>query len=267
MKLHFISGLPRSGSTLLAALLDQNPRFHVGVSSPAAAVFQAVERATGKNVETSAELDPEDRDNMLRGVVEGRYKRTRAKDRVIFEGARWWCARLPVLHRLYPRAKVIACVREIGWILDSFERLHRKNGMAPSHIYAWQNEGTVYSRVAALADPSGVVGFSINAVREAVASEEAEEMLMLLDYEFLCKQPEAALRVVYGHIGEPYFAGHDFDRIAFDVKRLDAQMGTPGMHDVAPQVAWTPRTTILPKDLFDQMNGPNFWRPNVPAVP
>ncbi|MBU0835751.1 MAG: sulfotransferase, partial [Gammaproteobacteria bacterium] len=27
---HFISGLPRSGSTLLAALLRQNPRFHAG---------------------------------------------------------------------------------------------------------------------------------------------------------------------------------------------------------------------------------------------
>ena len=27
MRLHFISGLPRSGSTLLAGLLRQNPRF------------------------------------------------------------------------------------------------------------------------------------------------------------------------------------------------------------------------------------------------
>jgi sulfotransferase len=28
--LHFISGLPRSGSTLLAALLRQNPFLHAG---------------------------------------------------------------------------------------------------------------------------------------------------------------------------------------------------------------------------------------------
>ncbi|MBD9680249.1 sulfotransferase, partial [Pseudomonas sp. PDM18] len=31
---HFISGLPRSGSTLLSAILLQNPRFHAGMSSP-----------------------------------------------------------------------------------------------------------------------------------------------------------------------------------------------------------------------------------------
>ncbi|WP_333154680.1 sulfotransferase [Microcoleus sp. B9-D4] len=30
----FISGLPRSGSTLLAALLRQNPRFHSAMTSP-----------------------------------------------------------------------------------------------------------------------------------------------------------------------------------------------------------------------------------------
>ena len=35
-RFHFISGLPRSGSTLLAALLRQNPRFHAGMSGPVA---------------------------------------------------------------------------------------------------------------------------------------------------------------------------------------------------------------------------------------
>ncbi|WP_445305906.1 sulfotransferase [Microcoleus sp. T3_A4] len=34
MKAYFISGLPRSGSTLLAALLRQNPRFYSAMTSP-----------------------------------------------------------------------------------------------------------------------------------------------------------------------------------------------------------------------------------------
>src|SRR3569832_2806671 len=38
-KYHFISGLPRSGSTLLAALLLQNPRFHAGMTSPVGTLF------------------------------------------------------------------------------------------------------------------------------------------------------------------------------------------------------------------------------------
>jgi Sulfotransferase family len=39
--MHFISGLPRSGSTLLAALLRQNPRFEAGMSGPLAGLFGA----------------------------------------------------------------------------------------------------------------------------------------------------------------------------------------------------------------------------------
>ena len=39
--IHFISGLPRAGSTLLAALLRQNPRFHAGMTSPVGAIFNA----------------------------------------------------------------------------------------------------------------------------------------------------------------------------------------------------------------------------------
>jgi sulfotransferase len=34
--------LPRSGSTLLSAILSQNSRFHAGVSSPLAAFFSSL---------------------------------------------------------------------------------------------------------------------------------------------------------------------------------------------------------------------------------
>lgn len=34
MRLHFISGLPRSGSTLLAGLLRQNPNFAAAMTGP-----------------------------------------------------------------------------------------------------------------------------------------------------------------------------------------------------------------------------------------
>jgi hypothetical protein len=36
---HFISGLPRSGPTLLAGWLRQNPRFHAGMSGPVGGLF------------------------------------------------------------------------------------------------------------------------------------------------------------------------------------------------------------------------------------
>ena len=43
--IHFISGLPRSGSTLLAGILRQNPRFHAAMTSPVGAMYMALEGA------------------------------------------------------------------------------------------------------------------------------------------------------------------------------------------------------------------------------
>jgi len=39
---HFISGLPRAGSTLFSAILRQDPRIHAGMSSPVAVLFDGV---------------------------------------------------------------------------------------------------------------------------------------------------------------------------------------------------------------------------------
>jgi hypothetical protein len=42
--IHFISGLPRSGSTLLSALLRQNRRFHASMTSPVGSLVMTLER-------------------------------------------------------------------------------------------------------------------------------------------------------------------------------------------------------------------------------
>jgi hypothetical protein len=54
--IHFISGLPRSGSTLLAAILRQNPRFHAAMTSPVGSLYTALEAAMSRRNETAVSL-------------------------------------------------------------------------------------------------------------------------------------------------------------------------------------------------------------------
>ena len=69
--IHFISGLPRAGSTLLAALLRQNPRFSAGMSSPVGSLFSAMLRETSQRGEAAVFIDDSLRQRMLRGLFEG----------------------------------------------------------------------------------------------------------------------------------------------------------------------------------------------------
>lgn len=70
---HFISGLPRSGSTLLAALLRQNPRFHAGMMSPVGGLFSALMRQMSQENEAAVFIDDDQRVRLLRACFEAYY--------------------------------------------------------------------------------------------------------------------------------------------------------------------------------------------------
>ncbi|MET3650679.1 sulfotransferase family protein [Dyella japonica] len=253
---HFISGLPRSGSTLLAALLKQNPRFHAGMTSPVGGIFLALLEAMSDRLETSLFLDNDARQRVLRGLVTNYFATSNA--RVIFDTNRLWCSKLPALHQLFPQAKLIACVRDTNWIIDSFERLVRRNPLQPSGIFNFTAGGTVYSRATGLASSDGLVGFAYDALREAFYGEQAQSML-LVQYDTLANNPKKALAAVYDFIGEPWFE-HDFENIVFDEgDACDERLGTPGLHTVGRKVRAAPRATILPQDLFQRFAGDSFW--------
>ncbi len=152
-----IAGLPRSGSTLLAAILRQNPRMHAGMSSPVGSLVAAMQRQLSGENEGAVFIDDHQREAMLRGVVDGFYHAAHPS-KVVVDTNRAWCTKLPLLHRLHPQARVIACVRHVPWIVDSFERLVRANPLSPSRMFDWDPGGSVYSRFEALCSGNGVVG-------------------------------------------------------------------------------------------------------------
>ena len=257
-KLHFISGLPRSGSTLLAGILRQNPRFHAAMTGPVGTLFGVMLNAMGAQNETALFLKEAQKRDLLRGLFDA-YYRPQAKKAVIFDTNRAWTARLPALLDLYPEAKLLCCVRDVAWVMDSLERLVRKNAFEPSRLFGSPEErATVFSRVEALAHRDRLVGFAWSALKEAYYGEHSKSLL-LIEYDILCQRPRDTLALVYQFLGEPWFA-HDFDQVEYAEPEFDAQLATPGLHTVKARVQSTPRRTVLPPDLFEKYAGLAFWR-------
>jgi sulfotransferase len=262
-RLHFISGLPRAGSTLLSALLRQNPTLRTGMTSPVGVMFQTLLRSLSPHNEGAVFIDDQHRDAVLRGLFRSYYEREHARGQVVLDTSRIWCAHMPALARLFPQARVIACVREVQWVMDSLERLIQRNALQPSGIFGFEPGGTVYSRTEGLGAGSGMVGHAYNALRQACYGEQTDRLL-LLRYETLTAAPARALAAIYEFLDLPPFA-HDPDRVTFeDGREFDARLGTPGLHDVGARVAAAPRRTILPPDLFARYESDSFWnRPEI----
>ncbi|SDU26137.1 sulfotransferase family protein [Pseudomonas mandelii] len=254
---HFISGLPRSGSTLLSAILLQNPRFHAGMTSPVGALFSGVLEQCSAGSEFGAVIDTDLRRRLLRGLFDSFYA-DKADKPVVFDTNRLWSSRLPAISDLFPQAKVIACVRNVAWVMDSIERLYRANPFENTKLFGDAIErNTVYSRCETLAQRNRLVGFAWAALKEAYYGEHAESLL-IVDYDLLTQAPDRVMRLVYDFVGEPWFE-HDFDHLAYDAPAFDQALGVSGLHKVKPRVELQSRRTILPPDLFKQYAELSFW--------
>ena len=255
--IHFISGLPRSGSTLLSALLRQNPRFVAGVTSPLARLCSNLLHSMSGADEFASFFTTERRRAILRSVF-GSYYADVPPECVIFDTNRTWSGQLPLLYELYPNARVICCVREVAWVIDSIERLVRQNALQPSKLFNYRAGGSIYSRVEMLMDSEkGIVGLAWSALREAWFSERANR-LILIRYESLAQSPREVMERLYKELGEQSF-DHDFDGLSYDEPAYDADLGLPGLHRVRPRVEFLERYTCLPPDIFAKYAEVNFW--------
>src|ERR1700751_4612849 len=129
------------------------------------------------------------------------------------------------------------------------ERLVRRHPVGVSKVFRFDTNTTVYSRVEALTDPRGMLGFSFQAVKDAFYGQYAPGHLLLLTYESLARNPSAAMRAVYQFIGEPWFE-HDFAHIPYNADEFAAGFGIPALHPVRRKVEPIERTPVLPREIF-----------------
>ncbi|MCH9046566.1 MAG: 1,4-dihydroxy-2-naphthoate octaprenyltransferase [SAR324 cluster bacterium] len=89
-------------------------------------------------------------------------------------------AKLWTLEQFFPDAKVICCVRNVAWIMDSFECAIRRNPLEVSRLFGDDSvRSTVYGRVEALGHRNHLVGSAWSALKEAYYGEHSEKLLLV----------------------------------------------------------------------------------------
>jgi sulfotransferase len=256
-RIHFISGLPRAGSTLLAAVLRQNPRFHAAMTSPVAWLTFTLRPEMSAPAQFASAFDDDRRRAMLRGLFDAYYAGIERE--VIFDTNRVWTGNLALLADLHPQARVICCVREVNWIIDSIERLVQANPLQTARIFPADDGKTVFSRVERLMHPEiGLIGAAWSNLRQAWFGEHADRLL-LVSYEGFVQDPRGAIDAIYRALGEPSFA-HDCNAVSYDAAEYDAELGMPGLHRVRPRIERATRAPIIPPEIFKKFASMAFWK-------
>jgi sulfotransferase len=223
------------------------------MSSPIAEMLSALLRTMSGANEFAFAVSDEQRSRVALSVFEAFYRHLEDKH-VVFDTSRAWCSLSHLVNRLIPNARILCCVRNPAWILDSIERQVQSNALEPSRMFRYDTMGTVYSRVDSM--QKNFLGGPLAGLQQAWFGE-CSNRLIAIRYESLTTQPCEVIRRLYEILEEkPY--SHNFERIEFEEPHFDKLLGLPGLHTVRPCVEAIARKTILPPDLFEKHNN-CFW--------
>ena len=258
-KYNFISGLPRSGSTLLSSILNQNPRFTAAISDPLHAFCHAITREVNSAVGMESTVPKEKQRDLMRGLFDTFYQHN---TEVCFNTNRAWSADTALLKDLYPDFKMIICLRDVEWIIDSFEQLNAKNPYSIKPLYHHQELQTVYQRsnmlMGMVPNFGGYVEGPLVCAKQAAFCDERDQ-ICFVEYDTLVNNPEDTMRQIYKFLGEPWF-NHDFNNVETSYDEFDKQAKIEGLHTIKRKVQQYPRRSILPGDLTAQLQQHSFWK-------
>jgi len=217
MQLHFLSGLPRSGSTLLTSLLYQNPAIHTeGLSGLCDLMWVAQQSLSSGSVDANHRRDHADQ--MIRQLPEMYYSNI-SRPVVIDKCRRWTTPPNVEMLRRYatPTPKIICSVRDLGEIVTSFGNLCERNGQ--------DFNGSLFEET---------MHGDIQVMEYAKAMNDPDTY-HFVEYDDLCAAPQEMLNGIYDFLELPRFA-HQFTDITNPNQEDDSVYGLAGMHDVRPTI-------------------------------
>lgn len=257
---YFMAGLPRSGSTLLSSILNQNPRFYSGPSSPVLGAMFAVEQNFMGNELYHGYPKPDQVREIIGSIPHHFY--SDVQNPVVFDKNRAWTARVPYIEGyIGQQAKILVPVRRIDEILTSiltmihrnpFEEGQQRVNFVDEQLIKTDIPINDLNRCMYLLNDGGIVYESLNAIMMGF-QQNVRDKMHFVDYNDLVDNPEKIMEDIYDFLGEEFYE-HDFESLS-NIHREDDLItyGLSDMHQVRSKVKKTssPPASILPEEIID----------------
>lgn len=220
-----LSGLPRSGSTLLSSILSQNPEIHAEGNSAVCQLMWdmqvSCEEMAGEQLLANNRLSTQN--SLISAIPAIYYKDIKATH--IIDKCRSWTLppNMDMLRRyITNKPKVIVLIRPIDEIIKSFVFLRKNNGWA----------GDLESDL--LVEDSEPIMRSLKGIEYAKQSKSDE--FIFIEYDDLVTQTDEVIKSIYEFCNfEPF--NHYYNNIKNIHPENDIIYGLDGMHDIRSTIS------------------------------
>ena len=223
-------GMPRSGNTLFASLMNQNPEVVVTANSITLEIMKDLYLLKETDVFQNYP-DHKSLNNILDTVYDVYYKDW--PQRVIIDRGPVMMTGNPGNFELmkihYKRPfKCIVLVRDLMEVLASYMKLYTENPNSFINKYGCKNDE---EKLLKIMNKDGAVAKEIEGIKNAY---NYPDICHFIKYDDLCQSPEEEIKKVYKFLGEPYFNHRflDLDQININGLSYDDTVVGEGMHTV-----------------------------------
>ena len=220
-----LSGLPRSGSTLLSSILSQNPNIHAEGNSAVCQMMWDLDQSCDINCKEQLEATNRRQTqlNVISAIPHIYYKDVIKP--IIIDKCRSWTlpANLFLIQKyITENIKIIVLERPIIEIVKSFVNLRKENN--------W--EGDLEKEL--LDEGSEPIVRSFHGVKWA-KENNANNTFLFIQYDDLINNTKETINKIYLFIDEPIFE-HDLNNIINKHPEDDKVYNMIGQHDIRPTI-------------------------------
>jgi len=261
-KFFYLSGLQRSGSTVLGSILSQNPNIYVSPTSPLLDLVKLTDDNWSSLTSNIKNKHPEQILNVFRGLFDSLYEHTNKS--IIIDKNRYWPVNTDLLKAVTKESpKIIVTVRDISEILASLLTINRKNDINIIDNKLKEQEKFINDKTRCEYLWNNFVSIAWNNIK--ICYDKNKEYMYFVEYNDIVNNPEQTLTGIYNFLEiKPY--KHNFNNIFNHEPENDFETyaGLSGLHDVRPVLKCTslPAEQILGKNIAEQYNNLKleFWR-------
>jgi len=260
---HFMAGLPRSGSTLLRSILNQNPNIHSEPVSPILELMFYTDEYFSSSEQYLAYPKPKSAYKLVSSVIDNFY--FDVEKPVVIDHCRAWSNNIERIKTyITPNPKIICPVRDVADILTSFITMIHRNSEQVSfideHLIERGYPVTDDNRCHYLMSKEGIVEQALWAQSQAFIRGDQKHLLMV-EYDDLMNSPQETMNRIYEFLEMDSYQ-HDFNHIDNTHRETEYQWKLKDMHSVRSKLSKKSKRPedVLSEEILNRYKNLEYWK-------
>jgi len=257
-KYYFLSGIPRSGNTLLGSLLNQNKNISVTANSIVSEMLYRVDQCRYANRSNNF-LNQKSHDNVCNNIIKNYYRSWKSK--VIIDRTAWGTPdNLELLQKYCPNEiKIIVLFRDIEEVLASYIKWSKEN---PNNFL--DQYETIEEKCEILMNPKGLLMQSLLSAHNLL-KDENRKYALFITYDDLVNKSKETTDKIYNFLKIKNY-NHNFKDIkkfsSNEISYDDSVLGD-NLHRVREGLICREEydvTDYIPNYILDKYRKYNVWK-------